>query len=138
MSAPDPHNLQRFVDAQERVYSRVLGELLRGRKDSHWMWFIFPQLKGLGYTATANYYGIASLDEARAYLAHPQLGPRLAECVALVASPRMFWYPDDLKFRSSITLFARAGDPACAAALEKHFAGEADPRTDALLKGPHD
>ena len=133
---PDAYNLQRFVVAQERVYGRILDELRRGRKESHWMWFVFPQLKGLGRSATADRYGIASLEEARAYLAHPVLGPRLAECAALVSSPRIFPYPDDLKFRSSMTLFARAGDAACAAALEKHFAGAGDARTDALLKGP--
>jgi uncharacterized protein (DUF1810 family) len=131
---PDPHNLQRFVEAQERVYDRALEELRRGRKESHWMWFIFPQLKGLGHSGTADYYGIASRDEARAYLSHPVLGSRLRECLALVSSPSIFPYPDDLKFRSCLTLFARAGDPACAAALERHFAGAGDPRTDALLK----
>jgi uncharacterized protein (DUF1810 family) len=133
MPGDDPFRLRRFLEAQAPVYERVLDELRHGRKESHWMWFVFPQLKGLGHSAAADYYGIASLEEAKAYLAHPVLGARLRQCVELVSSPRMFPYPDDLKFRSSITLFARAGDPACAAALEKFFRGTGDARTDALL-----
>jgi uncharacterized protein (DUF1810 family) len=135
--APDPHNLQRFLDAQKPVYERVRSELRAGSKESHWMWFVFPQLRGLGYSSTANYYGIASLDEAKAYLEHPILGPRLVECCELVrqieGSPieDIFGYPDYLKFHSSITLFMRAAsdDAPFRAALDKYFAGKPDAAT---------
>jgi uncharacterized protein (DUF1810 family) len=136
MAANDPFDLQRFVDAQAPVYAQVRAELVEGRKTSHWMWFVFPQLTGLGSSATARHYGIASIAEARAYWAHPLLGPRLAECTALVLAAQgrsaheIFGSPDDLKFRSCMTLFARAtGEPAFARALEQYFGGEADPRT---------
>ena len=130
-------DLQRFVDAQDRVYDSVLDELRAGRKRSHWMWFVFPQLRGLGSSPTAQHYGIASLDEARAYLNHPVLGPRLRECVALVnavegrSAEQIFGWPDDLKLRSSVTLFARATDDNedFLALLDKYFDGESDPLT---------
>jgi len=106
--------LQRFVDAQDPLYERVLAELRGGRKVTHWMWFVFPQMKGLGHSAMAERYGIASQAEASAYLKHPVLGPRLGECTRLVneiegkSIDEIFGYPDDLKFRSSMTLFASA------------------------------
>jgi len=132
----DPFDLQRFVVAQAPVYAQVAAELAAGRKRSHWMWFVFPQLKGLGSSAMAQHYGIASLAEARAYWAHPLLGPRLAQCTGLVLAVdgrsvhEIFGSPDDLKFRSCMTLFAQAtGEPLFTRALEKYFGGEADPRT---------
>src|SRR5690348_13811411 len=137
----DPYDLQRFVDAQAHVYDDVLDELLAGRKTSHWMWFVFPQLRGLGQSAMAHKYGIASLDEARAYLAHPVLGPRLVECSAAVnavdgkSAHDIFGSPDDMKFRSSMTLFeaASAETPDFRQALDKYFGGEPDERTRQLL-----
>jgi uncharacterized protein (DUF1810 family) len=116
MTAADPFNLERFVTAQEPVFETVLAELRSGRKRSHWMWFIFPQLAGLGRSSTARFYGISSIDEARAYLAHKLLGPRLELCTRTVIvseSPSLhaiFVTPDDLKFRSCMTLFSRAAD----------------------------
>jgi uncharacterized protein (DUF1810 family) len=128
--------LQHFVDAQERVIARVRQELKAGQKKSHWMWFIFPQIAGLGRSETARRYAIASLDEAKAYAGHPVLGPRLRECTALVlgvqgrGAQEIFGHPDDLKFRSCMTLFARAtGDPLFRKALEGLFGGEEDPET---------
>jgi uncharacterized protein (DUF1810 family) len=109
---PDPHNLQRFVDAQDRVFPRVLAELRAGRKESHWMWFVFPQLRGLGRTGMAWDFGIASRAEAEAYLAHPVLGPRLRQCCDLLlaiegkSARAILGTPDDLKLRSCLTLFA--------------------------------
>src|SRR6185369_8221544 len=109
---PDAFNLQRFVDAQDKVYARVVAELSAGRKQSHWMWFIFPQLAGLGFSAMAQRYAISSPEEAAAYLTHDILGPRLVECTRLVlAVPdktilAILGSPDDLKFRSSMTLFS--------------------------------
>jgi len=138
----DIHGLERFVEAQEPVYARVRAELETGRKRTHWMWFVFPQLHGLGESPTARRFAIASLDEARAYLAHPILGPRLLECTRLVngAESRtlgeIFGYPDDLKFRSCMTLFAAAGGPGQAlfdAALRKYCGGVPDERTLELL-----
>jgi len=130
-------DLQRFVDAQDRVYDNVLDELRAGRKRSHWMWFVFPQIRGLGSSPTAQHYGIASLAEARAYLDHPVLGPRLRECVALVnavegrSAEQVFGWPDDLKLRSSVTLFAHATDDNgdFLALLDKYYGGEQDPLT---------
>jgi uncharacterized protein (DUF1810 family) len=132
----DTYNLARFVEAQRPVYGRVLAELRGGRKQSHWMWFIFPQARGLGRSAMAERYGIGSLAEARAYLEHPVLGPRLRECTALANGIEgrtigaIFGSPDDLKFHSSMTLFAAvAADEACfTEALRRYFGGEADPR----------
>ena len=138
----DPHDLQRFLEAQDRVYTRVVAELRAGRKTSHWMWFVFPQVAGLGSSPMAQRYAIDSLDEARAYLAHPVLGPRLRECTQLlldvndVEIGEILGYPDDLKFRSSMTLFAsvEGAPPLFDAALAKYFAGEPDSRTLELLR----
>jgi uncharacterized protein (DUF1810 family) len=137
----DPHDLQRFVDAQDPVWPQVTAELARGAKASHWMWFVFPQLRALGRSATAQRYGLASTDEARAYWQHPVLGPRLAQCTALVlavegrTARQVFGPPDDLKFCSSMTLFERVApeQPAFAQALDRYFAGRRDPLTTALL-----
>ena len=135
--ADDPYDLARFVTAQDGVLDRVRAELRAGRKASHWMWFVFPQVAGLGSSPTARHYALSGLDEARAYLAHPVLGPRLRECAELaVAVPGRsaaegFGYPDDLKLRSSMTLFARAAPdtPVFAAVLGRYFDGEPDPHT---------
>jgi uncharacterized protein (DUF1810 family) len=137
----DQFDLQRFVDAQDRVYATVIDELRGGRKRSHWIWFVFPQLRGLGRSPTALHYGIASLGEARAYLAHDVLGPRLRECARLVAAiddrsaEDIFGFPDDLKVRSSMTLFALATDDNAdfIAVLDKFYNGEEDPVTVAQL-----
>ena len=139
--AVDPFDLKRFVDAQAPVYDTVVDELRAGRKRSHWMWFVFPQLRGLGSSPTAVHYGIASLEEARAYLDHDLLGPRLRECVGLVnqvqgrSVEQIFGWPDDLKLRSSMTLFARAADDNqdFLALLDKYYGGEQDPLTVARL-----
>jgi uncharacterized protein (DUF1810 family) len=142
MTSDDPFDLRRFVDAQARIYDVALDEMKSGHKRSHWMWFVFPQLRGLGHSSTAQMYGIASLAEARAYLAHPLLGSRLRECVeaALVHSGRplmdIFGSPDDLKFRSSMTLFARAagpGEPLFQMAIDRLCGGRADATTQDLL-----
>jgi uncharacterized protein (DUF1810 family) len=133
----DPFDLQRFVDAQARNYDDALAELRRGRKVSHWMWYVFPQVAGLGSSPMAQTYAIGSLDEARAYLAHPVLGPRLRDCVAAVlavegrSARAIFGSPDDMKLRSSLTLFREAAPdaPLFGAALAKYFAGQADART---------
>ena len=129
-------DLQRFVDAQVRVIDRVRSELKAGVKQGHWMWFVFPQIKGLGHSETARRYAIASLAEAKAYLAHPVLGPRLRECTRLVLATTgktvtdIFAYPDDLKFCSSMTLFAHATDePLFRQALEKFYGGVEDHET---------
>jgi len=137
----DPYQLQRFIDAQEPVQFRVRAELRAGRKQSHWMWFIFPQIRGLGRSEMAQRYGIGSLDEARAYLAHPVLGARLRECCELVyavqgrTANEIFGSPDDMKFKSSLTLFGRAApeEKVFADSLRKYFAGVEDPATLALL-----
>jgi uncharacterized protein (DUF1810 family) len=133
----DAFQLRRFIEAQEPVFAEVLAELRAGRKASHWMWFVFPQIEGLGHSSTAQYFAIRSLDEARAYLGHPVLGPRLRECTALVNAVRgrtateIFGYPDDLKFRSSMTLFAHATpeNQEFLNALWRYYSGEFDPRT---------
>jgi uncharacterized protein (DUF1810 family) len=142
----DPHELSRFVEAQARCYARVLEELAAGEKTSHWMWFIFPQLRGLGMSSTARRFGLSGLEEARAYLAHPLLGARLRECTQLVLAVRdrsayeIFGSPDDLKLRSCLTLFAQAVAPSPAPetrvfgeALARYYGGEPDPRTLELL-----
>ncbi len=134
---PDPFNLQRFVEAQDPVYARVCEELRQGRKRSHWMWFVFPQIRGLGRSAMAQKFAISSREEAAAYLRHPVLGPRLRECARLVnlVQGRMigeiFGSPDDMKFRSSMTLFARSTDDngVFEEALRKYFGGVPDPAT---------
>jgi uncharacterized protein (DUF1810 family) len=138
----NPFDLQRFLDAQAGVIERALAELKAGRKASHWMWFVFPQLRGLGHSPTAQFYGLASLDEARAYLAHPVLAARL-EAATLAATEAeapslhaLFGSPDDLKFVSSMTLFAKAagGDGGIyARALERRAQGRPDARTLALI-----
>jgi uncharacterized protein (DUF1810 family) len=133
----DPYDLQRFVDAQEQVYAQVSVELRTGRKRTHWMWFVFPQLRGLGYSPAAMRYGITSLAEAQAYLDHPVLGPRLRECTRWVLAvqdrtiSQIFGSPDDQKFRSSMTLFAQANadNAEFRQALVKYFNGETDPLT---------
>ena len=139
----DPYNLQRFVDAQEGVYETALAELRAGAKQGHWMWFIFPQLAGLGRSSTAQYYGMASVDEARAYLEHPVLGPRLHECVEALlvwagghSAEQILGPVDALKLRSSLTLFDQVEpDELFAAGLAAFFAGKLDERTLALLNG---
>lgn len=135
--ANDPHDLQRFVDAQNPVFEQVCAELRQGHKESHWIWFIFPQLRGLGHSQMATRFGISSRQEAAAYLKHSVLGPRLRECTRLVnlvegrSIEQIFGYPDDLKFRSSMTLFAGATseNQIFKDALQKYFAGEPDPLT---------
>ena len=129
----DAFDLDRFVRAQDPVLDQVRRELGEGRKRSHWMWFVFPQLRGLGRSPTAQHYGIGSLAEAQAYLAHPVLGPRLVECTEMVnkvegrSVHQIFGGPDDLKFHSSMTLFAAAPEaPVFREALGKHFAGALD------------
>ena len=141
MNDPDQFDLQRFIEAQDRVYDNVLAELRNGAKRSHWIWFVFPQLRGLGRSDTAQHYGISSLDEARAYLAHPVLGSRLRECTGLVAAiggrsvDEIFGWPDNLKVRSSMTLFAHATDDNAGfrEVLDKFYDGEEDPTTVELL-----
>ena len=133
----DPFNLRRFVEAQDLVYRSVIAELRAGVKQSHWMWFVFPQVAGLGHSAMADKYAIASLDEAKAYLAHPLLGARLKECTELVlavtgkTARQILGSPDDMKFRSSLTLFAQAApnEPLFRDALKKYFDGKDDPAT---------
>ncbi|HOA94021.1 MAG TPA: DUF1810 domain-containing protein [Quisquiliibacterium sp.] len=144
MAAADPFDLERFVTAQAPVHATVLAELAGGRKASHWMWFVFPQLAVLGRSGRARFYGIASLDEARAYWAHPVLGPRLAECTRRVLAVRdrslhaIFGAPDDLKFRSCMTLFAHAAPdaPLFREALDRFCDGLEDPATVAALSPP--
>lgn len=133
----DPFDLQRFVTAQNAVYERVCAELRGGRKEGHWIWFIFPQMRGLGSSAMADAFGITSRAEAEAYLKHPVLGARLRESTRLVnlvegrSIDRIFGYPDDLKFRSSMTLFASVApdEQVFGDALRKYFGGEMDPLT---------
>lgn len=136
----DPFDLDRFVRAQDPVYRDVLGELARGRKQSHWMWFVFPQIAGLGFSAMSQRYAIGSRAEARAYLAHPVLGARLIECTGLVLAVQgrsinaILGAPDDAKFRSSMTLFGAVSDqPIFGAALARYFAGERDAATLEIL-----
>lgn len=139
----DPYDLQRFVAAQARVYEAVLEELRDGDKRSHWMWFVFPQVKGLGLSAMAQTYAIASREEAAAYLEHPILGSRLRECTQLVLDvegrtvEEIFGYPDDLKFRSCMTLFERAATDSVVfrEALRKYFGGQPDQATLDILGG---
>ena len=133
----DPYDLRRFVDAQDGIYEAAVRELRAGRKTSHWMWFVFPQIAGLGRSAVAQRYAIGSVAEAEAYLAHPVLGPRLLECAAIVTSldgtsaRAIFGDVDALKLRSSMTLFKRAApdQPVFAAVLERYFDGDEDQAT---------
>ena len=137
----DPYNLQRFIEAQEPVYAQVCAELRQGRKTGHWIWFIFPQIRGLGSSETAQYFAITGRQEATAYATHPVLGPRLRECAALVLQidnksvEQIFGYPDNLKFHSSMTLFARTTEDnqVFLDALKKYFSGALDPQTLARL-----
>jgi uncharacterized protein (DUF1810 family) len=137
----DVYNLQRFVDAQAGMFEDACAELRRGRKTGHWMWFIFPQLRGLGSSSMAEYYGIPSLAEARAYLDHPLLGARLMECSRLVTLLEgrtlmdIFGSPDDMKFTSSMTLFAHAAteNSIFIEALNKYCGGRFDPLTLARI-----
>ena len=139
----DPEPLQRFVEAQDEggTYDRALGELRAGRKRSHWMWFVFPQVEGLGRSPTAQVYAIDSLAEARAYLAHPLLGPRLRECARALldldggSAEEILGPIDAVKLRSSMTLFARAdpGEPLFADVLERYYDGERDGATEEIL-----
>jgi uncharacterized protein (DUF1810 family) len=142
MTATDRFDLERFVTAQAPVFETALAELRVGRKRTHWMWFVFPQLAGLGRSSTARFYGIGSPDEARAYLAHPVLGPRLELCTRTVLaseSPSLhaiFGSPDDLKFRSSMTLFSLAADDpdnSFRQALDRWCNGQPDEQTLALI-----
>ena len=133
----DQYNLQRFVDAQEPVFGQVVAELRSGCKIGHWMWFVFPQLRGLGSSQTASRFAISGLPEAQAYLQHRILGPRLGECTQLTIEANrasiteIFGYPDNLKFRSSMTLFLQAGSDhgVFRQALDKYFGGAPDPLT---------
>lgn len=140
----DEFDLKRFLTAQAPVYTRVFGELTEGRKRSHWMWFIFPQLRGLGSSDTAQFYGISSIEEARAYLDHPVLGERLRLCTSAVLDlashsiHAIFGSPDDMKFRSSMTLFELAAgdyDNVFRQALAKYCGGLPDERTLAMVRG---
>ena len=136
-----PYDLDRFVTAQDRDYETVLDELRRGRKSSHWIWFIFPQIAGLGHSAVSQHFAIGSLDEARAYLAHPILGARLRECAQLVlaveggSAEEILGSIDAMKLRSSMTLFHRAApdQPAFALVLDRYYLGLEDPATTARL-----
>ena len=140
MTMTDAEGLDIFVKAQEQVYPRALDEIRRGRKRTHWMWFVFPQLAGLGRSAVAQLYGLGGIEEARAYLAHPLLGARYLECVEALqdltgSDPvAVFGEVDSIKLRSSLTLFEAASDNSLlAAALNRWFAGERDDRSLALL-----
>ena len=144
MSLPDPFDLARFEQAQAPVFAQAIAELRAGRKRSHWMWFVFPQFRGLGSSSMSQRFAIRSLDEARAYLAHPVLGPRLRECTSAVidvegrSAHDIFGSPDDLKLRSCATLFA-AVSPAgseWARLLDKYFDGQPDHATLELLREP--
>jgi uncharacterized protein (DUF1810 family) len=138
----DPFDLSRFIKAQDRIYDRVLTELRNGYKRSHWMWYIFPQVDGLGHSATSKHYAIKSAEEAQAYLEHPVLGKRLLECTETVlaidglSASEVFGFPDDLKLKSSMTLFAAISDRASpfARVLEKYYRGSHDEMTLEILK----
>jgi uncharacterized protein (DUF1810 family) len=140
MQAEDPYDLGRFVAAQDAggTYGRAVAELRAGRKATHWMWFVFPQIAGLGYSPVSRAYAISSLDEARAYLAHPVLGPRLTECAAILTgvpgrtAEQVFGEVDALKLRSSMTLFSRAapGEPVFRQVLDEYFGGVPDAATE--------
>jgi uncharacterized protein (DUF1810 family) len=141
MSEPDDFNLERFVTAQAPVFSEVLVELRSGRKRTHWIWFIFPQISGLGFSPTSLFYAINSVEEARAYLAHPVLGPRLRKCTAMLLAGEassalaIFGQPDTMKFQSSLTLFAGLSEAGSVfdQALDRFFKGERCQKTQAFL-----
>jgi uncharacterized protein (DUF1810 family) len=140
MESEDPYHLQRFVAAQDagRTYDHAAAELRAGRKTSHWMWFIFPQIAGLGYSPASQTYAITTLDEARAYLAHPVLGARLIDCAAILTgltgrtAEQIFGEVDALKLRSSVTLFmyAAPSEPVFRLVLDQYFGGEPDSATE--------
>lgn len=140
-SLDDPYDLSRFVHAQQDAFPRALAEIRRGQKRSHWMWFIFPQIDGLGFSSTAKHYAIKSIAEARAYLAHPILGPRLLECIEAVlgvegrCATEIFGSPDDLKLRSCATLFASVlpAGSRFERLLDKYYRGQPDDKTLQLL-----
>ena len=140
-SSDDPYDLARFVQAQENDFREALSEIRNGRKRTHWMWYIFPQIDGLGFSPTAKYYSIKNLEEAKAYLAHPILGSRLQECAEAVvrvegrSASEIFGSPDDLKLRSCATLFASVSPPGSVfdRLLEKYYRGERDGKTLRLL-----
>jgi len=142
----DLPDLHRFVEAQESDYDRALSEIRDGHKRSHWMWYVFPQFAGLGTSPTATRYAIASLDEVRAYLQHPILGPRLIQCAEAVltlegkSATEIFGSPDDLKLRSSATLFAHVSPPGSVfeRIIDKYYRGEKDEKTIQLLANYHD
>jgi uncharacterized protein (DUF1810 family) len=137
----DPFDLQRFVSAQDRIYADVLAELRSGHKRTHWMWFIFPQFNGLGFSSTAQHYAIKSRAEARHYLDHPVLGKRLIECAEIIGAVQgrsasaLFGSPDDMKLKSSMTLFEALSSPGSVFThiLEKYFQGQRDSKTLTLL-----
>ena len=140
----DPHDLNRFLEAQELTYADAVEELRSGKKRGHWMWYVFPQVRGLGDSDVSRRFALASIEEAQAYLEHPVLGSRLRECTQLVldvegrSAAEILGYPDWIKFRSSMTLFtcAAAGDSIFGRALQTFFNGEADSRTLGLLGLP--
>lgn len=140
-SVDDRHDLSRFLNAQEAVYDRALAEIKRGRKSSHWMWFIFPQFEGLGFSSTSRRYSIKSIGEAQAYLNHPVLGKRLTACAEAVlgvdgrSAFAIFGSPDDMKLKSSATLFERVSPPdsVFSRLLDKYYNGERDEKTLALI-----
>jgi uncharacterized protein (DUF1810 family) len=142
--AGDPYDLDRFVQAQRNDYEQALAEITNGRKQSHWMWYVFPQFDGLGFSSTSKRYSIKSVAEAKAYLAHPVLGPRLTECAEAVmgvpgrSALEIFGFPDDVKLKSCATLFAQVSPPGSVfeQLLGKHFQGEADEKTLRLLGAP--
>ena len=133
----DPYDLNRFISAQEGIYDRILAELRGGLKRSHWMWYIFPQIDGLGHSLTTRHYAVKSVEEARRYLGHPVLGARLVECAEAVLAVQgrsvsdIFGYPDDMKLQSSMTLFALVAGPRSVfeRVLEKYYQGKRDART---------
>ena len=137
----DPYNLNRFISAQEGIFENVITELGNGRKQTHWMWFIFPQIDGLGFSSTTKYYSIKSGEEARQYLNHPILGVRLLQCAGLVlavegkSANEIFGSPDDMKLKSCMTLFARTAGPGSVftRVLEKYFNGQQDEGTITIL-----
>jgi uncharacterized protein (DUF1810 family) len=142
LAAKTPIDLDRFVSAQASIYNQALAEIRSGQKRTHWIWFIFPQIEGLGHSSTSMHYAIRSLEEARAYLQHPLLGPRLIECSEAVLAVQgrtasdILSYPDDLKLRSSMTLFERVAEPGSVfgRVLDRYFQGSRDERTLQLLK----